>query len=108
MLGSGVYSLVDFLEEKGNLGSMEEGLSGFGVILIIAVISLSLQVHKLNQKIAACSDAIEKANSQMEVTNSSISEAQDVVWEDYETMGNAIDDLTYSFPVDNLCLDLKK
>lgn len=87
---------------------MEDELGAFGVVLIIAVISLGFQVHKLNQKIAACSESIGYANSQIEDMNSSISDAEDVQWQDYESMGQAIGQLRSGYSVDNPCLDLKK
>lgn len=89
---------------------MDEGIGGFSVILIIAVIWLGISVHSQNKKIEQlkntiedCDSAVTDANQTIDDLNSGIEDAQWNAWSDYDSMGDALDNLTTGDTVSNPC-----
>lgn len=91
---------------------MNEGstLGSLGFILLIAVIWLGITVHNQNKSIdqlkgiiSDCDSAVTEANQNIEDVNSGIDDAQVNAWSDFDTMGQALDDLQQADTVDNPC-----
>lgn len=88
----------------------EESLGGFGVILIIAIIWLGVSVHNKNKQIEEltsiihnCDYAVTEANQNISDLNDQIENASYYAWNDYETMGQTIEDLQQGEQVNNPC-----
>lgn len=91
---------------------MDNEGEGFLVLLLIGIVIWSIysyfHIQVLNKKIISCSDSIVNANNNISASNNTIENAKNAQWEDYESMGYAIDNLEPANQVSNPCEDDSK